>query len=128
MLRHAPATLARVCGRGQALPFATGSRRTFVRYFPARLAINQQRYPRIEELTRLADRAGFTLAGCDAVHSHELRPVPEVLRAIRGKHNTTLALLSDADFRAGYARLERDLASVDTFRVDHYHTLLTFTR
>lgn len=123
----------RVVRRGGVLVIKTTSpedlrRRTFVRFFPTGLTINLARYPSIESIVRMAADAGYTAADVEPTYSTELLAVPDVLRSIRGKHNTTLALVPNAEFVRGCRVLEAELAGSTHFRVEHFHTLLRFVR
>lgn len=103
-------------------------RRSLAKYFPGGVELNLRRYPLIEDLRSLAVEVGYDVVRVRDTHSYNDLPAEEVLAAVRGKHNTTLALLDEEQFHEGYNRLEADLAGRSLIRIDHYHTILVFRR
>ena len=102
----------RVLRRGGKLCTVTDSeeiicrRQPLTTHFPETVEPELQRYPRVGELKTLMAEAGFGAVE-DAVV--EFAYVLSDIQAYRDKAFSSLHLISDRAFRAGIARMERDL-------------------
>lgn len=99
-------------------------RRPFGHLFPSALSLNQARYPDTPELLSIAGEAGFAIEAVQPTHTQDAFSVAGFVRSVRAKHNTTLAMLPEAEFEAGCRALERSLVDRDSIVVDHWHTLI----
>jgi SAM-dependent methyltransferase len=82
-------------------------------YFRPTLALDCKRFPAAREIWEMMDEAGFSDCASFEVERLKLAvPAREALAAGRlAKHTTSqLAILSDAEYAAGIARIERELA------------------
>jgi SAM-dependent methyltransferase len=85
-------------------------------YFRPTLALDCKRFPAASEIWELMDEAGFSDCASFEVERLKLAvPAREALAAGKlAKHTTSqLAILSDAEYGAGIARIERELARAE---------------
>lgn len=85
-------------------------------YFRPALALDRARFPAATEIWELMDEAGFS--DCASFEVERLKLTVPARAALEGgkiaRHTTSqLALLSDAEYAAGIARIERDLARAE---------------
>lgn len=103
-------------------------RRPFNKYFPSSLNINSERYPEISSLNSLIISNKYELLRetniCD---QYNLKGF-EILNRFKDKHNSTLHLLSDNEFKNGLNMIQKDYNPEKTFTISHYHTLLEFIK
>lgn len=99
-------------------------RRPFNDYFPSALMRNLKRYPSVEQLAEEMAEVGLDVSRIENTHSELQLPTSRFLDAVRRRHNTTLAVLPEEEFRSGLAALEGDFASRKDVLVPHYHTLI----
>ena len=109
------AELARVLGTDGRLvvgTFAPEHFRDFFLngYFPSIPAIDGARFPRPGVLTAELGQAGFADVRVERVDQDVSTPATDVLARVRGRYISTLHLLDEAEYAAGLARLERDVA------------------
>jgi ubiquinone/menaquinone biosynthesis C-methylase UbiE len=83
-----------------------GHREPLAVYWPETIELELARYPRIDDLQTLYQEAGFVSMRTEQV---EHRATLTDTQAYRDKAFSSLHLISEAAFRRGMARLERDL-------------------
>jgi len=120
--RAALAEVHRVLGEGGRLVIGTFAPVQFEDYylaefFPSIPAVDRARFEAPEQLARLLTDAGF-----EHVVEHRLEQRVDlsretVLARVRGKHISTFQLISDEEYAAGLARVERELPSSVESRV-----------
>jgi SAM-dependent methyltransferase len=79
------------------------------RYFPSILELDLARFAPADVLERELRDAGFADVRTSSLQGRRALARDDVLRNIRGKHISTFQLLSDAEYREGLARAEREL-------------------
>ena len=108
--------VARVLAPDGRLAIATFAPEHFDRfflnpYFPSIERIDTARFPDPEALSGEIAAAGFADVGVERI-SQPIRADPDdVLERVRGRYISTLHLLEPAEYAAGLARLERDVAA-----------------
>jgi SAM-dependent methyltransferase len=91
------------------------------RYFPSILELDLARFAPADVLERELRDAGFADVRTSSLQGRRALARDDVLRNIRGKHISTFQLLSNAEYREGLARAERELPE----RVEwEYHWLV----
>ena len=106
------AEAARVLAPGGSIATVTDSpddiarRRPLSNYFPATVAIEEQRYPTIETLRAEMEAAGIT--GIHETHVELEYPLTD-LRGYRERAYSSLLLIPDDALERGLARMEQDL-------------------
>ena len=83
------------------------NRHPLAAYFPEMVAPEVARYPSVDSLRRLMEQAGFRVEDEGTV---ERRYDVTDLQPFRDKAFSSLHLIGEAEFQAGLARMERDLA------------------
>lgn len=86
-------------GRHDGIPWA--------RLFPSALAITEKRHPRIEQVAKAFEAAGFRLQEVQRVREIAAADLHAYARKIETRADSTLTLISDADFAEGLERLRR---------------------
>jgi ubiquinone/menaquinone biosynthesis C-methylase UbiE len=107
------AELRRVLGPEARLAIATFDPSHFDRFwlneiFPSLEGIDRERFPTEQELTRELRAAGFEPDVSRLRQRAEISR-DEALERIRGRYISTLELLSEDEYRAGFERAEREL-------------------
>ncbi len=98
--------------------------RPIVKYFPSALDININRYPDISEIESDLRTNGFKLDGTQETTTVSVMRTTDYLLRVRNKHNSTLALIPEDEFVAGYQKLEQALSNTDTVRLSIDHTFV----
>lgn len=80
-----------------------------VRYFPSMLDVDRARFPDEAALRRELAAAGFGDVRVLREPRRDRVPRETVLAGIRARHISTFDLISDAEYRAGLERAEREL-------------------
>jgi SAM-dependent methyltransferase len=88
------------------------------RVFPSLQAIDRARFPRPKELTGALDAAGFGDVRLRPLCQRGCIEKAEALERVRGRHISTLRLLSDTEFEEGLARAERELPNRIEYTLD----------
>jgi ubiquinone/menaquinone biosynthesis C-methylase UbiE len=118
-LRHAYRTLkpqGRICTVTDSA-WIIGHREPLATYWPETIEVELSRYPRIRDLRALYQEAGFASLETEQV---EHRATLTDVQAYRDKAFSSLHLISEAAFKRGLARLERDLSRAPVARVSRY--------
>ncbi|MBF4987673.1 bifunctional 2-polyprenyl-6-hydroxyphenol methylase/3-demethylubiquinol 3-O-methyltransferase UbiG [Methylophilus sp. 14] len=104
------------------------SKRPFNDEFPSALKINIERYPSIECLVELAIKYGFECSRQESICNEFNLSGNEILQRFKGKHNSTLYLMSEGDVAAGLSLLETKYDKHKDYSFTHSHTLLEFKK
>lgn len=118
VLRPGGCLLIKTCSRQDL------RRRPFDDYFPSAARINEARYPRIPEVVLTLSAIGYSDIRRRGVTSSRLAACDDIIRSVIGRHSTTLALVPEAEFRAGTTSLRRDLIGRSTVEVHQFHTVI----
>jgi ubiquinone/menaquinone biosynthesis C-methylase UbiE len=137
VLAERPAALAevaRVLAAGGRLAIATFAREHFDRfflnpYFPSIGRIDTARFPDPDTLANELAAAGFGQVEIERIGQPVHAEAADVLERVRGRYISTLHLLDEAEYAAGLAALERDIAAGrEAFAYSLEWALLTGTR
>jgi len=99
-------------------------RRQFGQFFPSALSVNLARYPDCPVLFELLRKCGFKAIVNFEIQTHRNITVPELLRSIEEKHNTTLALIPKSEFNMGIELMRKALQKSTDIQIRHYHTMV----
>lgn len=110
------AELRRVLRPGGGIAFLTVSHAqvrgcALGRWFPSVADVDCARFPDLPVLRGELRDAGFGAIGFEDVHRSEPRGTAAYLEKARGRFISTLELIGEDEFRAGLARMERQLAA-----------------
>ena len=75
--------------------------------FPGLIDADKARFPDVPEIERLLKSAGFTDIKHEETHVHRIPLDGEYLERVKGKYVSTYQLLSQPEFEAGVAKLEK---------------------
>ena len=102
--------------------------RPFSKFFPSALGVNKARYPDETKLDSALKAHDFLFSRRKTMtDSYELIG-REIKRRFSEKHNTTLYLIPDNQFRAGLVRLRQEFDDDSVYKFSHRHTLLEYER
>jgi len=128
------AEVARVLAPAGRLAIATFAHEHFDRfflnpYFPSLADIDRARFPEPGALAGEIAAAGFGDVGVERIGQPIQADPGDVLERVRGRYISTLHLLDEAEYAAGLARLEHDVAAGrDAFAYSLEWALVTATR
>jgi ubiquinone/menaquinone biosynthesis C-methylase UbiE len=88
------------------------------RVFPTLEAIDRARFPGRDELTEELETAGFAEIRLLPLRQRGRVEKAEALDRVRGRHISTLRLLTDQEFEEGLDRAERELPAVIEYAVE----------
>ena len=88
------------------------------RVFPSLEAIDRARFPGPDDLTEGLDRAGFAEVRLLPLRQQGCIERAEALERVRGRHISTLRLLSEGEYEEGLARAERELPAVIDYTLE----------
>ncbi len=100
--------------------------RPFTDLFPSTLEINAKRYQRIEELVRVLELNGAQLKRKETITDHYELSGAQIIDRTAARHNTTLFLLTDDEFRNGLEGLKKHYERGENYQLSHQHTVLEF--
>ncbi|AUG55902.1 class I SAM-dependent methyltransferase [Thalassospira marina] len=100
--------------------------RPFTDLFPSTLEINAKRYQKIDELIRVIKRSGAQLKRMETLVNHYEMSGAQIIDRTQARHNTTLFLMKDEEFRAGLEGLKMRYKRNENYQLSHQHTLLEF--
>lgn len=92
-------------------------------YFPSALSINLSRYPDTPALEEELADAQFDVVEVTPTQSDDRIPTEQLLQSVEQRHNTTMALLPQDEFKEGLARLRRECDGRD-YLLSHHHTII----
>lgn len=84
-----------------------------LRFFPAARAVDEDRLPSGPALVAAMSAGGFELLHQSTVSHRTPETREEILKKVEMKSISALRLISEEDFRAGFAQLQRSLETMD---------------
>lgn len=80
-------------------------------YFPRILEINLKRFPPLDEIKEMLNRAGFKNVSFSEISVKQEASAKEIIERIKGKPMSVFKLLSEEDFQSALGAFEKNLRS-----------------
>ncbi len=100
------------------------NKRRFNDLFPSAIKINRARYLPIADLKELIETNSFKNVFIQHTKTSQAIEVKKLIRSIKMKHNTTLALIPEEEFVIGCSKLDNYFNNNEIVMDTHHHTIV----